>query len=198
MPACRLLGAYLYHRALVAVPALIRSWISDRTDKQLHTRITNYTSTHFSPEIIKAELMPIQQPPESSELSTTENLSIKISSAPNEVTASYLVDDQPVELSIRMPNDWPLQPLVGRETKKVGISDEKLKAWMVGVTQIVCQHDKWNVRFATRIIPGQSRECPFSPAAVNGAVRNTLEYWSHPSCSGVRAGGDAIEFYAIR
>ncbi|KAI6007012.1 hypothetical protein EDD15DRAFT_2153315 [Pisolithus albus] len=137
----RLLAAHLYHRALVTVPALIRSWISDRTDKQLHTRITNYTSTHFSPEIIKAELMLIRQPPESSELSSTENLSIKISSALNEVTASYLVDEQPLELSIRMPNDWPLQPLVVRETKKVGISDEKWKAWMVGVTQIVWQHN---------------------------------------------------------
>ncbi|KIK18819.1 hypothetical protein PISMIDRAFT_14102 [Pisolithus microcarpus 441] len=49
----RLLAAHLYHRALVTVPALIRSWISDCTDKQLRTRITNYTSAHFSPEIIK-------------------------------------------------------------------------------------------------------------------------------------------------
>ncbi|KAF9239333.1 hypothetical protein BU15DRAFT_74748 [Melanogaster broomeanus] len=35
----RLLAAHLYHRALLTVPALIRSWISDCTDKQLLTRV---------------------------------------------------------------------------------------------------------------------------------------------------------------
>ncbi|KAI6132629.1 hypothetical protein EDD16DRAFT_1821414 [Pisolithus croceorrhizus] len=137
----RLLAAHLYHRALLTVPALIRSWMGDRTDKQLLMRIRNYTSAHFSPEIIKAELMLIRQPPESSELSTTENLSIKISSALNEVTASYMVDEQALELSIRMPNDWPLYHLEVRDTKKVGISDEKWKAWVVGVKQIVWQQN---------------------------------------------------------
>ncbi|KAI6021831.1 hypothetical protein BKA83DRAFT_4494387 [Pisolithus microcarpus] len=43
----RLLAAHLYHRALVTVPALIRSWISDCTDKQLHTRITKLYISSF-------------------------------------------------------------------------------------------------------------------------------------------------------
>ncbi|KAI6158556.1 hypothetical protein EDD17DRAFT_1622088 [Pisolithus thermaeus] len=137
----RLLAAHLYHRALLTVPALIRSWMGDRTDKQLLMRIRNYTSAHFSPEIIKAELMLIRQPPESSELLTTENLSIKVSSALNEVTASYMVDEQALELAIRMPNDWPLHRLEVHDTKRVGISDEKWKAWVVGVEQIVWQHN---------------------------------------------------------
>ncbi|KIN96951.1 hypothetical protein M404DRAFT_32794 [Pisolithus tinctorius Marx 270] len=137
----QLLAAHLYHRALLTIPALIRSWISDRTDKQLLMRISDYTSAHFSPGIIKAELTLIRQPPESSELSTTENLSIKVSSAFNEVAASYSVDEQVLELSIRMPNDWPLHRLEVRDTKKVGVSEEKWKAWVLGVQQIVWQQN---------------------------------------------------------
>ncbi|KAI5996508.1 hypothetical protein F5J12DRAFT_785457 [Pisolithus orientalis] len=137
----QLLAAHLYHRALLTIPALIRSWISDRTDKQLLMRISDYTSAHFSPGIIKAELTLIRHPPESSELSTTENLNIKVSSAFNEVAASYSVDEQVLELSIRMPNDWPLRRLEVRDTKKVGVSEEKWKAWVLGVQQIVWQQN---------------------------------------------------------
>lgn len=138
----QLLAAHLYYRALLTVPALIRSWISDCTDKQLLTRVVDYTSSYFSPGIIRAELALVRQPDASSELSTTENLTIKVSPASGEVTASYTVDEQPLELSIRMPSDWPLHRLEVRDTRMVGVSEDKWRAWILGVQQIVWQQVK--------------------------------------------------------
>ncbi|KAH0834818.1 hypothetical protein J3R83DRAFT_10427 [Lanmaoa asiatica] len=135
----QLLAAHLYHRALLTVPALIRSWISDCTDKQLLTRVIDYTSSYFSPGIIKAELAQVRQPDASSELSTTENLTVRVSSTSGEVTASYMVDEQALELSIRMPSDWPLHRLEVRDTKMVGVSEDRWRAWILGVQQVVWQ-----------------------------------------------------------
>ncbi|KAI9568130.1 hypothetical protein HD554DRAFT_2219143 [Boletus coccyginus] len=137
----QLLAAHLYHRALLTVPALIRSWISDCTDRQLLTRVVDYTSSYFSPGIIKAELAQVRQPDASSELSTTENLTVKVSPASGEVMASYMVDEQALELSIRMPNDWPLHRLEVRDTKMVGVSEDKWRAWILGVQQVVWQQN---------------------------------------------------------
>ncbi|KAL4073539.1 hypothetical protein J3A83DRAFT_4370818 [Scleroderma citrinum] len=137
----KLLAAHLYHRALLAVPAMIRSWISDCTDKQLLARVIDYTSTYFSPRIIRTELALVRQSQANSELSATENLSIKVSSALNEVTASYTVDDQVLELSIRMPNDWPLHRFDVRDTKMVGVSEDRWRAWVLGVQQTVWQQN---------------------------------------------------------
>jgi len=137
----QLLAAHLYHRALLTVPALIRSWISDCTDKQLLTRVVEYTSSYFSPGIIKAELAQVRQPDVASELSTTENLSVKVSPASGEVTASYTVDEQALELSIRMPSDWPLHRLEVRDTKMVGVSEDRWRAWVLGVQQVVWQQN---------------------------------------------------------
>jgi hypothetical protein len=134
----QLLAAHLYHRALLTIPALVRSWISDCTDKQLLTRVADYTSAYFSPGIIKAELAQVHA---SSELSTTENLTVKVSPASGEVAASYMVDEQPLELSIRMPSDWPLHRLEVRDTKMVGVSEDKWRAWVLGVQQIVWQQN---------------------------------------------------------
>ncbi|KAG6379677.1 hypothetical protein JVT61DRAFT_10198 [Boletus reticuloceps] len=130
-----------YHRALLTVPALIRSWISDCTDKQLLTRVIDYTSSYFSPGIIKAELAQVRQSGASSELSSTENLTVKVSPASGEVTASYTVDEQTLELSIRMPSDWPLHRLEVRDTKMVGVSGDKWRAWILGVQQVVWQQN---------------------------------------------------------
>ncbi|KAG8216452.1 hypothetical protein J3R82DRAFT_6559 [Butyriboletus roseoflavus] len=135
----QLLAAHLYHRALLTVPALIRSWISDCTDKQLLTRVVDYTSSYLSPGIIKAELAQVRQPDASPELSTTENLTVKVSPTSGEVTASYMVDEQALELSIRMPSDWPLHRLEVRDTKMVGVSEDKWRAWILGVQQVVWQ-----------------------------------------------------------
>ncbi|KAG6330843.1 hypothetical protein ID866_8246 [Astraeus odoratus] len=121
----RLLAAHLYHRALLTVSPLIRSWISDCMDKQLLTRVIDYTSSHLSPGIIRAELAQVRQPDVASELSTAENLTIKASLALNEVTASYTVDEQALELSIRMPNDWPLHRFEVRDTKMVLLHSQR-------------------------------------------------------------------------
>ncbi|KAF9226338.1 hypothetical protein BS17DRAFT_807138 [Gyrodon lividus] len=151
----QLLAAHLYHRALLTVPALIRSWISDCTDKQLLTRVVEYTSSYFSPGIIKAELAQVRQPDAAPELTTTENLSVKVSPASGEVTASYTVDDQALELSIRMPSDWPLHRLEVRDTKMVGVSEDKWRAWVLGVQQVVWQQvtlTHWSERYHDSLV----------------------------------------------
>lgn len=137
----RLLAAHVYHRALLTVPASIRAWISDCSDRQLLSRVVDYTASYFSPGIIKAELSQVRRADSSSELHTTENLVIKVSPSAGEVTASYTVDDQVLELSLRLPNDWPLHRLDIRDTKMVGVSEDKWRAWVLGVQQIVWQQN---------------------------------------------------------
>ncbi|KAG1741443.1 uncharacterized protein EDB91DRAFT_1130453 [Suillus paluster] len=137
----RLLAAHIYHRALLTVPALIRTWISDCSDRQLLSRVVDYTASYFSPGIIRAELAQVRLADPSSELHTTENLTVKVSPSAGEVTASYTVDDQVLELSLRLPNDWPLHRLDIRDTKMVGVSEDRWRAWVLGVQQIVWQQN---------------------------------------------------------
>ncbi|EGO03442.1 hypothetical protein SERLA73DRAFT_101568 [Serpula lacrymans var. lacrymans S7.3] len=139
--SARLLAAHLYYRALVTVPALIRSWVSDCTDKQLLARVIAYTSSYFSPVIIKAELAQVRDSEASTELAATENLAVKVAPAASEVTASYTVDEHALELTLRMPSDWPLHRMEIRDTKPVGVSEDRWRGWVLGVQQIVWQQN---------------------------------------------------------
>lgn len=132
----RLLTAHLYYRALLLVPSLIRNWLVDCRDRQLSTAVASYTSRHFSPAIIRTELARVKDPHAAEELSG-ENVSVKVASAVNEVTASYAVDEQNLELTIKLPADWPLHTIELRDSRLVGVTEDRWRAWVLGVQQIL-------------------------------------------------------------
>lgn len=103
------------------------------------TAITSYTSQHFSPVIIRAELAHVKSPASQAEL-VDENLSIKVASAVNEVVASYLVDEHQLEIKLRIPSDWPLHKIEVRDLKRVGVDENRWRAWILAVQQIIWSH----------------------------------------------------------
>ncbi|KAJ3992694.1 hypothetical protein F5050DRAFT_1579091 [Lentinula boryana] len=133
------LAAHLYYRALLTVPSLIYNWVVNCRDRQLSSTIAAYTQSHFSPVLIRAELEHVKSPEAQSEFASDENpLSVKVASgAVNEVTASYLVDEQQLEIRLRIPGDWPLHRIEIRDTKKVGVDDNRWRAWILGVQQTI-------------------------------------------------------------
>ncbi|KAJ4467014.1 hypothetical protein J3R30DRAFT_3579883 [Lentinula aciculospora] len=132
-------AAHLYYRALLTVPSLIYNWVLDCRDRQLSTTIASYTQSHFSPVLIRTELDYVKSPEAQTELASDENqLTVKVASGVvNEVTASYLVDEQQLEIRLRIPGDWPLHRIEIRDTKKVGVDDNRWRAWILGVQQTI-------------------------------------------------------------
>ncbi|KAJ3986996.1 hypothetical protein F5890DRAFT_1406039 [Lentinula detonsa] len=132
-------AAHLYYRALLTVPSLIYNWVVNCRDRQLSSTIAAYTQSHFSPVLIRAELEHVKSPEAQSEFASDENpLTVKVASGVvNEVTASYLVDEQQLEIRLRIPGDWPLHRIEIRDTKKVGVEDNRWRAWILGVQQTI-------------------------------------------------------------
>ncbi|KAJ3894553.1 hypothetical protein GG344DRAFT_40829 [Lentinula edodes] len=134
-------AAHLYYRALLTVPSLIYNWVVDCRDRQLSSTIASYTQSYFSPVLIRAELEHVKGPEAQLELvseSDENQLTVKVASgAVNEVTASYLVDEQQLEIRLRIPGDWPLHRIEIRDTKKVGVDDNRWRAWILGVQQTI-------------------------------------------------------------
>ena len=131
-----LLAAHLYYRALRVVPALIRSWLVDCRDRQLSSTVTTYTSTHFSPALLQAELAQVRDPVAAAELSD-ENMKVKVASAVHEITAVYLVDEQELEIRLKLPADWPLHSIEIKDSKRVGVTEDRWRSWILGVQQIL-------------------------------------------------------------
>ncbi|KAF9447824.1 hypothetical protein P691DRAFT_670660 [Macrolepiota fuliginosa MF-IS2] len=138
-PAIPLLAAHIYYRALLSVPSLIHSWLSDCKDRQLSTTITTYTSQYFSPVIIDVELAHVKGP--AGQDLTDENMSVKVAPAVNEVLASYLVDDHQLEIKLKIPSDWPLHKIEVKDVKRVGVDENRWRAWILAVQHKIWSHN---------------------------------------------------------
>jgi E3 ubiquitin-protein ligase listerin len=132
----QLLASHVFYRALMTVPSLIRAWLLDCTDRQLSSSVISYTSQYFSPVIIRTELAHVKSPETVAEL-TDENMTVKVAQAVNEVTASYLVDEHQLEITLKMPMDWPLHTIEIKDAKKVGVLEDRWRAWVFGIQQII-------------------------------------------------------------
>ncbi|KAJ7074942.1 hypothetical protein B0H15DRAFT_1027322 [Mycena belliarum] len=130
----QVLAAHLYYRALLIVPSLIYNWVLDCKDRQLSSSIATYTSLHFSPVIIMAELAHVKSPEATAEL-VDENLTIKVAAAVNEVIASYLVDEHQLEIRLKIPSDWPLHKIEVKDVQRVGVDETRWRAWILAVQQ---------------------------------------------------------------
>jgi hypothetical protein len=134
--SAQLLAAHVYYRALLTIPSLVRSWLADCKDKNLFTSVTKYTATHFSPVIINTELAHLKNPEGVEELNA-ENLTVKVASVVNEVTAAYNIDEHQLELTLKIPNDWPLQRITVKDSKVIGVPETRWRRWLLGVEQII-------------------------------------------------------------
>lgn len=134
-----LLTAHLYYRALLSVPALIYSWLSNCKDRQLSTTVTSYTSQYFSPIIIDVELAHVRGP--AGQELVDDSMSIKVAAAVNEVQASYLVDEHQLEIKLKIPTDWPLHKIEVKDLKRVGVDNDRWRAWILAVQQTIWSYN---------------------------------------------------------
>ena len=135
----------------MTVPSLFRNWLLDCRDRQLSAAVTSYTSSHFSPAIIRTELAQVKDPAVAAEL-VDDNMKVRVANAINEVTASYTVDEYQLELKISLPSDWPLHS-IDIQDKRIGVSEDRWRAWILGVRQILT--------FRVRLSPSASVQSDF-------------------------------------
>jgi hypothetical protein len=60
-----------------------------------------------------------------------------VASAVNEVTVAYNIDEHQLELTLKIPNDWPLQRVTIKDSKRIAVPENRWRGWLLGVQQIV-------------------------------------------------------------
>jgi hypothetical protein len=90
---------------------------------------------HFSPVLIDTELKRITGP-EGAELND-EHMTIKVATAIDEITASYSIDEHQIEMTLKIPSNWPLQAIEAKDFKRAAIPENHWSTWIRGVQQII-------------------------------------------------------------
>ncbi|WRT68426.1 uncharacterized protein IL334_005402 [Kwoniella shivajii] len=113
------LASHLFYRSLVTIPSALRGYYESLKSRQLSMSMLTFVARHYSPVIISHEFAALRQPSAMAQL-TEEGLNIRIAQGggatvavagggSSEAIASYVVDEQPMEIGIRLPAEFPLK-----------------------------------------------------------------------------------------
>lgn len=130
------LAAFVFYKSLKYSSGHIRAWWSSNQNRQLSMVVSGVTSKHFSPQIIHEELKQLRNPASLKELQS-EAFSIKVAQNASEVTATYIVDEQPMEMGVKLPQLFPLEPVEIRNIRRVGVNERQWRAWLLAVQQVI-------------------------------------------------------------
>jgi len=139
------LASYLFYRALVTIPASMRQYYESLKNRQLSLSMLNYVALHYSPVIIANEFASLREPYAMATL-TEEGLNVKIvqgggatvaGASSSEVIAGYIVDEQPMEIGIRLPAEFPLKGVQIRDLRRAGVPENKWRGWLMSVQQTI-------------------------------------------------------------
>ncbi|TIB86661.1 hypothetical protein E3Q06_01501 [Wallemia mellicola] len=129
-------AAFIYYKSLKYSSGHVRAWWTSNQNRQLSMIVNGATAKYFSPQIIQDELKQLRNPSSLKELQN-EAFSIKVAQNSSEVTATYIVDEQSMEIGIKLPQLFPLEPVEIRNIRRVGVNERQWRAWLLAVQQVI-------------------------------------------------------------
>ncbi|CAO3592382.1 unnamed protein product [Absidia cylindrospora] len=133
-----LLAAHLYYQALKHIPSLARSWWINLKNHVLVSSVEQYTEQHFSGLLISHEMEMMNRPDIKQQLEENDNeFSVRTLKANNEVHATYHVDEEAMQISIKLPSNFPLQQISVEGIQKFGVKDKQWRGWMFAIAAVI-------------------------------------------------------------
>lgn len=132
----KVLALHVYYKCLKYCGFQVQLWFKEIRDKQLQMKVERITSKYLSPPLIKEVLEQVEAEKQKL-LAKEDNLSIKINRVSNEIKTSYLVDDQKLEMVVKIPTHYPLENVVIDGPARVGVKENRWKAWLLASQKLI-------------------------------------------------------------
>ncbi|EJS44195.1 YMR247C [Saccharomyces arboricola H-6] len=133
---CKKLLGYILYQLFNNVGSLTSTWWLNIKDRSWQNDIEKFVSQFISPILINNEFDEINSKMDRL-TSSDDALTIKLNNITNEVKASYLIDEQKLEISFKLPKNYPLTNIQVTGVSRVGISEQKWKQWIMSTQHVI-------------------------------------------------------------
>lgn len=133
---CHNLLIHLLYRLFNEVGSLTSHWFMNIRDKSHQQAIDKFVIKYISPMLINDAINQVEKDINKLE-SQDDNLSIKLNRITNEIKARYTIDEQKLEISFNLPENYPLHNIKVIGVSKVGISEMKWKQWIMSTQHVI-------------------------------------------------------------
>lgn len=126
----------LYFRATEFFGSTVQTWFTEVRDLQLKQTIEKFTIRYISPRLILRILESVEEA-KNRLVARDENLTIKISKVSNEIRSIYVIDEQTMEMVVKIPENFPLANVLVDGPVRLGVKETQWKAWLLASQRVV-------------------------------------------------------------
>ncbi|CUM68618.1 uncharacterized protein PRCAT00006345001 [Priceomyces carsonii] len=127
---------HLYYLSFEFLGSCVQEWYKGIRDLQLKQRVEKFSIKYVSPIIITKLLEDVATSKEKL-LGKDENLKLKINPISNEVRSVYVIDEQTMEMVIKIPSSYPLLSVTVEGPLRLGVKENQWKAWLLASQKII-------------------------------------------------------------
>lgn len=114
----------------------IQKWYNNVRDLQLKFKVEKFSVKYLSPFFISKIMDEVSNAKESL-TGKDNNMTIKISRVTHEIRAVYAIDEQNLEIVIKIPENFPLVGVTVEGPLRVGVKENQWRAWLLASQRII-------------------------------------------------------------
>lgn len=114
----------------------IQKWYNNIRDLQLKFKVEKFSVKYLSPVFI-TKIMDEVSNAKKALTGKNNNMTIKISRITHEIRAVYAIDEQNLEMVIKIPENFPLVGVTVEGPLRVGVKENQWRAWLLASQRII-------------------------------------------------------------
>lgn len=127
---------HLYYLSFQYLGSFVQKWFNEIRDLQLKNSMERFSVRYVSPILIFRMLDEVEK--QKSKLTLRDaNLTIKVNTVTNEIKSVYLIDEQTMEMVVKIPETFPLSNVSVEGPVRLGVKETQWKAWLLASQRVI-------------------------------------------------------------
>lgn len=132
----RFLLVHLYYLSFQYLGSFVQQWFNEIRDLQLKNQVEKFSLRYVSPILISKMLEEVDSQ-KNKLVERDENLTIKVNRVINEIKSVYVIDEQTMEMVVKIPETFPLSNVSVEGPVRLGVKENQWKAWLLASQRVI-------------------------------------------------------------
>lgn len=127
---------HLYYLSFDYLGSFVQNWFNEIRDLQLKNRVEKFSVRYVSPILISKMLADVESQ-KNKLVERDDNLTIKVNKVINEIKSVYVIDEQTMEMVVKIPETFPLSNVSVEGPLRLGVKENQWKAWLLASQRVI-------------------------------------------------------------
>lgn len=127
---------HLYFLSFQFLGSVVQQWFNEIRDLQLKNQVEKFSLRYVSP-ILLSKMLDEVDGQKDKLVEQDENLTIKVNRVTNEIKSVYVIDEQTMEMVVKIPETFPLSNVSVEGPVRLGVKENQWKAWLLASQRVI-------------------------------------------------------------